>query len=124
MIPGSVILDLVARQGGNCQLTKKFEIYEESINHVRIIGLTNFESQMARLSSEIYSECIFRLFEELIDVNSNPQNTAKNFKINFEDELIRNLTVLYFYFIFAFLDYKIRELKYRARGKGNGYFSK
>ena len=50
MKPGSVVVDLAAEQGGNCDLTEKDKIIE-SANGVKIIGYTDFPSRMAAQSS-------------------------------------------------------------------------
>ena len=50
MKPGSVVVDLAAEQGGNCDLTQKDKIIE-SKNGVKIVGYTDFPSRMAAQSS-------------------------------------------------------------------------
>jgi NAD(P) transhydrogenase subunit alpha len=56
MKPGSVIVDLAAEQGGNCELTEPGNIVVK--NDVIIIGLTNLPSTMAREASNMYSRNI------------------------------------------------------------------
>jgi len=53
MKPGSVIIDLAARQGGNCRLTRP----DEEVNHngVTILGPTNLASNAATTASRMYS---------------------------------------------------------------------
>jgi len=38
---------------------------------------------------------MYNLIEELIDLPKNPNNTAKNFNLNYDDEIIRGMTVIY-----------------------------
>jgi NAD(P) transhydrogenase subunit alpha len=53
MRPGSVIVDIAAEQGGNCELTRAGEIVEHQ--GVRIIGAVNLPTQLAYNASEMYA---------------------------------------------------------------------
>src|SRR6201993_19327 len=53
MRPGSVIVDLAAETGGNCELTEPGEIVERSA--VTLVGLTNLPSTMQYHASTLYS---------------------------------------------------------------------
>jgi NAD/NADP transhydrogenase alpha subunit len=53
MRPGSVIVDLAAEAGGNCELTKPGQIAVE--NGVKIVGPLNLPSEMPRDASTLYS---------------------------------------------------------------------
>ena len=64
MKPGSVVVDLAAEQGGNCDLTKKDKIIE-SDNGVKIVGYTDFPSRMAAQSSTLYSTNIRHMLDDL-----------------------------------------------------------
>lgn len=55
MKPGSVIVDLAALGGGNCELTKKGEIFETE-NKVTIIGYTDMPARMATQASAMYGQ--------------------------------------------------------------------
>ncbi|HYC01204.1 MAG TPA: Re/Si-specific NAD(P)(+) transhydrogenase subunit alpha [Candidatus Limnocylindrales bacterium] len=59
MRPGSVIIDLAAEQGGNCELTRPGEIVEE--NGIKIIGPTNLPSDAARDASSMFSRNVEKL---------------------------------------------------------------
>ena len=86
MKPGSVIVDMAAEQGGNCELT---EPGQAVVKHgVTIIGYTDLASRLARQSSTLYGTNLFRLTEELCK--------AKNgvAVVNMEDDAIRGLTVI------------------------------
>jgi len=86
MKPGSVIVDLAAEQGGNCELTVPGEAV---VRHgVTIIGYTDLVSRLARQSSTLYSNNLLRLTEELCKAKDG------NIVVNFEDDAIRGLTVV------------------------------
>jgi NAD(P) transhydrogenase subunit alpha len=63
MRPGSVIVDLAAETGGNCELTEAGEIVERE--HVTIIGLTNLPSTMPYHASQLYSRNVASLLAHL-----------------------------------------------------------
>jgi len=85
MKPGSVIVDMAAEQGGNCELTVPGEAV---VRHgVTIIGYTDLPSRLARQSSTLYSTNLLRLTEELCKSKDGVIN------VNFEDDAIRGLTV-------------------------------
>ncbi|NCX88714.1 MAG: Re/Si-specific NAD(P)(+) transhydrogenase subunit alpha, partial [Betaproteobacteria bacterium] len=86
MKPGSVIVDMAAEQGGNCELT---EPGKAVVKHgVTIIGYTDLASRMARQSSTLYSTNLFRLTEELCKTKDGLIH------VNMDDEAIRGLTVI------------------------------
>src|SRR5690349_9096668 len=74
MRPGSVIVDMAAEQGGNCELT---EPGKAVVRHgVTIVGYTDLASRLSKQASTLYGTNLFRLTEELcktkdgvIDVN-------------------------------------------------------
>jgi NAD(P) transhydrogenase subunit alpha len=63
MRPGSVIVDLAAETGGNCELTEAGEIVER--DHVTIVGLTNLPSTMPYHASQLYSRNVASLLAHL-----------------------------------------------------------
>jgi NAD(P) transhydrogenase subunit alpha len=63
MRPGSVIVDLAAETGGNCELTVPGEDVEQA--GVTVIGQTNLASSMAFDASQLYSRNIGALLEHL-----------------------------------------------------------
>ena len=86
MKPGSVIVDMAAEQGGNCELT---EPGQAVVKHgVTIVGYTDLVSRLARQSSTLYSSNLFRLAEELCKTKDGIIN------VNMEDDAIRGLTVI------------------------------
>src|SRR5450830_1311048 len=63
MKPGSVIVDMAAERGGNCELT---EPGKAVVKHgVTIVGYTDLTSRLAKQSSTLYATNLFRLTEEL-----------------------------------------------------------
>ena len=88
MKPGSVIVDLAAEQGGNCDLTKPDKIIETK-NKVKIIGFTDFPSRMATQSSNLFSTNIRHMLDDLT-----PNKDGK-IKIDMEDDVIRGATVVH-----------------------------
>ncbi|MFO1399119.1 MAG: Re/Si-specific NAD(P)(+) transhydrogenase subunit alpha [Burkholderiales bacterium] len=86
MRPGSVIVDMAAEQGGNCELTVPGEAV---VRHgVTIIGYTDLASRLAKQSSTLYSTNLLRLTEELCKAKDG------NVDVNMEDDAIRGLTVI------------------------------
>ncbi len=83
MKAGSVIVDIAAEQGGNCELTKA----GETVNHngVLIVGPLNMPSMLAFHASKLYSKNVLSLLELLLE------DGKPNF--DFEDEIIVNATV-------------------------------
>ena len=86
MRPGSVIVDLAAEQGGNCELTEPGKVVVKE--GVTIIGYTDLPSRLARQSSTLYANNLFRLAEELCKAKDGVIN------VNMDDEAIRGLTVI------------------------------
>jgi NAD(P) transhydrogenase subunit alpha len=86
MKPGSVIVDMAAEQGGNCELTEPGTIV---VRHgVTIIGYTDLPSRLAKQSSTLYATNLFRLAEELCKAKDGVID------VNMEDEVIRGTTVI------------------------------
>jgi proton-translocating NAD(P)+ transhydrogenase subunit alpha len=86
MKPGSVIVDLAAEQGGNCELTEPGKVV---VKHgVTIIGYTDLPSRLAKQSSTLYATNLFRLAEELCKTRDGVIN------VNMDDDAIRGLTVI------------------------------
>jgi NAD(P) transhydrogenase subunit alpha len=64
MRPGSVIVDIAAEQGGNCELTRAGEIIEHQ--GVRIIGPVNLPAQLAYNASEMYARNLLNFLKPAI----------------------------------------------------------
>ncbi|MTD99337.1 Re/Si-specific NAD(P)(+) transhydrogenase subunit alpha [Paracoccus sp. YIM 132242] len=86
MKPGSVIVDLAAERGGNCDLTIPDERHVTE-NGVTIIGYTDFPSRMGAQASELYGNNV-RHF--LSDLTPRKDGVIQH---NMEDDVIRGATV-------------------------------
>jgi NAD(P) transhydrogenase subunit alpha len=86
MKPGSIIVDMAAEQGGNCELTVPHQV---TVKHgVTIIGYSDLPSRLSKQSSTLYATNLFRLAEELCKTKDGVIN------VNMEDEVIRGTTVV------------------------------
>ena len=86
MKPGSVIVDLAAEQGGNCEVTLPEQVHKH--HGVTIVGYSDFPSRMAAQSSQLYATNIRHLITELTPEKDGVIN------VNMEDEVIRSATVV------------------------------
>ncbi|WP_089232730.1 Re/Si-specific NAD(P)(+) transhydrogenase subunit alpha [Tropicimonas sediminicola] len=86
MKPGSVIVDLAAERGGNCELTVKDEKIVTD-NGVTIVGYTDFPSRMAAQSSTLYATNIRHMMTDLTPEKDGQVNH------NMEDDVIRGATI-------------------------------
>ena len=86
MKPGSVIVDLAAEQGGNCDLTERDQVVVK--NGVTLIGYTNLPSRLANQSSQLYATNLRHLLTELCPDKNGIIN------VNMDDEVIRGTTVI------------------------------
>ncbi|MFN4155213.1 MAG: Re/Si-specific NAD(P)(+) transhydrogenase subunit alpha [Paracoccaceae bacterium] len=86
MKPGSVVIDLAAERGGNCDLTVPDQ-KTVSDNGVTIVGYTDFPSRMAAQSSTLYSNNIRHM---LADLTPKKDGVIVH---NMEDDVIRGATV-------------------------------
>ncbi|RLJ70609.1 NAD(P) transhydrogenase subunit alpha [Hydrogenivirga caldilitoris] len=80
MRPGSVIVDLAAERGGNCELTVPGEVVERY--GVRIVGAVNLPSQVPYDASQMYSRNLFNFLSLLVKEGE--------FHISLEDEIVRD----------------------------------
>ena len=85
MKPGSVIIDLAAERGGNCDLTVPEQAIETP-NGVKIIGYTDFPSRMATQASTLYSNNIRHMMDDLTPGKDGVP------VVNMEDDVIRGAT--------------------------------
>ncbi|MDE0308907.1 MAG: Re/Si-specific NAD(P)(+) transhydrogenase subunit alpha [Acidiferrobacterales bacterium] len=87
MKTGSVIVDLAAEQGGNCELTQPDEATEAY--GVTIIGYTDLPSRLPSQSSQLYASNIRNFLDDLC-----PDRNGE-IMIDMEDEVIRGATVVH-----------------------------
>ena len=83
MRKGSVIVDLAAAQGGNCELTKP----DEAIRHtgVTIVGFTDLVSRMAAQASQLYGTNLVHLLSDM--------GGGEKLRVDLDDEVVRAATV-------------------------------
>jgi NAD(P) transhydrogenase subunit alpha len=86
MKPGSVVVDLAAEQGGNCDLTKPGKLFETK-NGVKIVGYTDMASRMATQASTLYANNVRHMMDDLT-----PKKDGTPV-VNMEDDVIRGATV-------------------------------
>src|SRR6185436_6979918 len=84
MRPGSVVVDLAAEQGGNCEYTKPGEV--AVVNGVSIIGYTDLPSRMATVASDLYGMNLWHFLDEM--------GGAASWKIDHENDAVRPALVL------------------------------
>ncbi|MEL0016692.1 MAG: Re/Si-specific NAD(P)(+) transhydrogenase subunit alpha [Rhodospirillales bacterium] len=88
MKPGSVIVDLAAERGGNCELTVPDDKFI-SENGVTIIGYTDFPSRMASQASSLYANNVRHMLSDLT-----PEKDGVIVH-NMEDDVIRGATITF-----------------------------
>jgi NAD(P) transhydrogenase subunit alpha len=84
MKPGSVVVDLAAEQGGNCEYTKPGEV--NVVGGVSIIGYTDLPSRMAHVASEFYGMNLWHLLDEM--------GGHGGYKIDHDNDAVRPALVL------------------------------
>ena len=83
MAPGSVILDIAAERGGNCELTEAGKIVER--HGVTIIGLINLASTVPYHASQMYARNLTAFLLHLVKDGK--------LSVNLEDEIVRDTLV-------------------------------
>lgn len=83
MAPGSVIVDLAAERGGNCELTKVDEVVEA--HGVTIIGPSNVASTLPFHASQMYSKNIFNFLSNMLSKDRERKN---EWDLEQEDDII------------------------------------
>jgi NAD(P) transhydrogenase subunit alpha len=85
MKDGSVIVDLAAEQGGNCELTQPDKLVVH--NGVTLIGYTDMASRLATQSSQLYGTNLRHLLTDMT-----PEKDGQ-IVVDFEDEVVRGATI-------------------------------
>lgn len=80
MAAGSVIVDLAAERGGNCELTQAGKVVVH--NDVSLVGYTNIAGRIATSASSLYARNLSSFVETLIDADK------KTLAVDWEDELV------------------------------------
>jgi NAD(P) transhydrogenase subunit alpha len=86
MKTGSVIVDLAAGGGGNCELTVAGKITD--VNGVKIIGYTDLVSRLPNQSSQLYANNLVNLTKLVC-----PEKDG-TITVDFDDQVVRNMTVV------------------------------
>ncbi len=86
MKPGTIIVDLAAETGGNCELTE----LDKAVNHqgVTIIGPANIASSAANHASQMYGTNLENLLKLLV-------SDEGELNLDFEDEIVKDTVVSY-----------------------------
>ena len=84
MKPGSVIVDLAAANGGNCELTEPGKVIVH--NGVTIIGYTDLTSRLPNVASEFFARNLFHLLDEA--------GGAEDWSLDHDNEVLRGCLVL------------------------------
>lgn len=87
MTSGSVIVDLAAANGGNCEYTQADKVIVTD-NGVTVIGYTDMVSRLPTQSSQLYGTNLVNLMKLLCKENDG------NININFDDVVLRGVTVI------------------------------
>jgi NAD(P) transhydrogenase subunit alpha len=85
MRPGSVIVDLAAEAGGNCEYTKPGQVVVE--HGVTVIGYMDLPSRLAPTASQLYGTNLCHLLSDM--------GGGQAFRVNLEDEVVRGALVLF-----------------------------
>ena len=85
MKPGSVIVDLAAERGGNCELTQPDKVVEHK--GVSIAGPLNLAGEVPVNASSLYAKNLLAFLETMID------KKEKTLKVNWDDDLIKGTLV-------------------------------
>lgn len=85
MKPGSVIVDLAASTGGNCELTKNNETYVHT-NGVSIVGNSYLPSTLPADASKMFGKNVFNLLKLMI-------NKDGQLIVNFDDDIVKGCCI-------------------------------
>ena len=93
MKPGSVIVDLAAESGGNCELTEAGETVEHE--NVKVVGVVNLPSQLPIHASQLYSRNMYNFIGHIIEDKSDEDSDGKDpqVELDFEDEIIAAMCI-------------------------------
>ena len=85
MRTGSVVVDLAAEMGGNCELTKRNEVVDA--NGVKIVGFDNLPGELPKDASTLFAKNLLNFLSP--HVNSE----TKSLELDWEDETVKNTLV-------------------------------
>jgi NAD(P) transhydrogenase subunit alpha len=87
MKPGSVVVDIAAPRGGNCELTKPGEVYTHT-NDVKIVGYEDLPSRMSTVASQLYGTNLCHLLKDMTE------GGKAEYRVDLEDEVVRGAILL------------------------------
>jgi NAD(P) transhydrogenase len=90
MKPGSIIVDMAAASGGNCELTVPDEIIEDDESKVIIDGNTNYANELPQLAAELFSQNVLAFIENLCS----KKNDVSTMSIDTNDVIVRQSIVM------------------------------
>ncbi len=85
MKPGSIIIDLAAESGGNCECSTAGET--NNVNGVTVVGVKNITSTISQDASSLFSKNVLNFLDLLID------SETKELSIDWEDEIVKGILV-------------------------------
>jgi H+-translocating NAD(P) transhydrogenase subunit alpha len=85
MREGSVVVDLAAEQGGNCEVTEPGKVIQ--YHGVTIVGYTDLPSRMANQASQLYGTNLYHLLDDM--------GGASKFHIDMENEAVRGALIVH-----------------------------
>ena len=83
MKPGSVVVDLAAEQGGNCEGVVADQVTVK--HHVNLIGYTDLTSRLPTTASQLYAQNLVHLLKDM--------GGAENYSVDMEDEVVRGALI-------------------------------
>ncbi len=83
MKPGSIVVDMAAESGGNCEVTVANEVVVH--NGVIVLGFTDLAGRLPTTASNLYGQNLVHLLTDM--------GGAKGWKVDFDDEVVRGATV-------------------------------
>jgi NAD(P) transhydrogenase subunit alpha len=83
MKPGSVVVDLAAEQGGNCEGTVADQVTVK--HHVKLIGFTDLTSRLPTTASQLYAQNLVHLLKDM--------GGGENYNVDMEDEVVRGALI-------------------------------
>ncbi len=83
MRPGSVVVDLAAERGGNCEVTEHGKVVDHG--GVKIIGYSDLPSRLASVASQLYGTNVAHLLDDM--------GKAEGYKVDLEDEVVRGALI-------------------------------
>ena len=84
MKPGSVVVDIAAPRGGNCELTEAGKVVNH--NGVKIVGYTDLPSRMSSVCSQLYGTNLCHLLKDM--------TTSGEYAVDLEDDVVRGAIFL------------------------------